>query len=703
MSEFSRDILVNTRWLFGPRNGPPLTETFFLDNSGFVEGYHHDNEVRWEYKDRRLRIYRRSGALMWASERMMYGSGERKQIVLRTPLQPDTEFLLQEYIEPLRPADYLFPKDLQVTPTRLSRVLLVGSCLTALYQEQFAQRFHDVRFDYVAFNFAGSLPSKPPACVNEYDFQFVQLPLRSILTDRVIWGFHFNEPGFGDKVLEEGYGIIDVMLASAMGYNQQHGILSFVSNFFVPQMNAAPSLASRFGSADLPTAVRRLNEYLATAVSRYPNAYLADVNAIADSVGKQYLLDDMVYFYSHAAIAFQEGIDLGGLPRNEAIPPMREFYLSRRDEFLDAVFDQMKALYRTVNLVDQVKAVVFDLDNTLWRGQLAEHYRPELASWPIADGWPMGIWEAIHHLRARGILVAVASKNDHEMVKTFWPNVVRPELLKLEDFAAVKINWLPKATSIQAICQQFNIKPKSVVFVDDNPVERASVKAALPEIRVIGSNPYLTRRILLWSPETQIPQLTKESVRRESMIRNQIVREEIRAALTREEFLKTLDCKLFFTRIDDVGHSDFGRALELTNKTNQFNTTGKRWTHAEVQSYLASGGMLLAFSVADKFAEYGMVGVMYCREARIDQFVMSCRVLGMEVEKAAVSHAVEILRQRGFADLIAPVRETPDNTPCREVYAISGFSVAESSQGSYLYRLREDEHSNWPAHVTVMA
>src|SRR5581483_2004669 len=379
-------------------------------------------------------------------------------------------------------------------------------------------------------------------------------------------------------------------------YNQSHGLLTMVCNFFVPQMSAAPSLRARYGPADLAHIVRKLNEYLAEAVNRYQNVYVVDVNAVMDSLGKQYALDDMIYFYSHGSLANQPDMDLIKGARIEPVPPMGEFYGSRMNAFAEAIHEQMIWTYRIVHQTDQVKAVIFDLDNTLWRGQLAEAYRPgEDASWPLPDGWPMGIWEAIHYLRARGILVAVCSKNDPETVRSLWANAVGlPWFLTLEDFSSVKINWNPKAENIRAICEEFNIKPRSVVFVDDNPVERAAVKAALPAIRVIGSNPYLTRRILLWSSETQVAALTDESMRREDMIRKQIVREETRAVMTREQFLATLECSVSFTKMTSVEQPELGRALELINKTNQFNTTGQRWSHPEIRELLAAGGCLLA-------------------------------------------------------------------------------------------------------------
>ncbi|MCX2561716.1 HAD-IIIC family phosphatase [Acetobacter farinalis] len=405
-------------------------------------------------------------------------------------------------------AEFLFPSDLEVTEKKLNRVLLVGSCLTALYFEQFKTRYADTAFDYIPYNFVSVLPQTPPSPVESYDLQYVQIPLRTLLSDRVIEGFHFNEPGFAETVLEDARNLLDVMLSAALVYNKSHGLLTFVSNFIVPQMSSASSLRGKGSNRDLVYIVHQLNDYLSQRVDACENAYVLDVDSVASAVGKRYVLDDIVYFYSHGGVTFQDWDDFGSIARNEPIPPLETVYPIKRDEFLDAAYRQIVTSYRTVQQVDQVKAVVFDLDNTLWRGQLAEHYRPDTQPWPRTDGWPLGIWEAIHYLRARGILVAICSKNDYETVRQRWDDVVNPKFVSLEDFASLKINWQPKAENIAAICKEFNIKPKSVVFVDDNPVERAAVASAFPDIRVIGGNPYLTRRVLLWSAETQIAQLT---------------------------------------------------------------------------------------------------------------------------------------------------------------------------------------------------
>ena len=138
-----------------------------------------------------------------------------------------------------------------------------------------------------------------------------------------------------------------------------------------------------------------------------------------------------------------------------------------------------------------------------------------------------------------------------------------------------------------AVLGTLSLTPASVVFIDDNPVERAAVQAELPGIRVIGADPFLVRRILLWSPETQRPYLTSESRQRESMLRRQIERETEKASLSRSDFLASLSTRVTLWTVPDTGHPSFTRVFELVNKTNQFNTTRAALGQCRIQRFPA--------------------------------------------------------------------------------------------------------------------
>jgi FkbH-like protein len=362
-----------------------------------------------------------------------------------------------------------------------------------------------------------------------------------------------------------------------------------------------------------------------------------------------------------------------------------------------AVWRQLECLYRVAHQVDIVKLVIFDLDDTLWRGLIAEHYADGVP-WPVINGWPVGIWETVQHLRGRGIITAICSKNEESIVRSRWGRgVLIEQWLSLDDFPLYEINWEPKAVNIGKLIERASVTPKSVLFVDDNPVERASVKAAFPAIRAIGSNPYETRRILLWSPETQIGKRSRETDLRETSIRRMQVREKERASMSRDEFLSSLECRVSLELIELPTHGSFARGFELINKTNQFNTLGRRWTNTELTEFFYTNGKMYTFKVNDKYTDYGLVGVLLYREGHFIQFVMSCRVLGLEIETSVINFIM--LHDPNQSEAFrAQVVETEANMVCRGVFARSGFE--EQSPGDFVFSGAIDP-KRISAHLTI--
>ena len=413
-------------------------------------------------------------------------------------------------------------------------------------------------------------------------------------------------------------------------------------------------------------------------------------------MGKRYFLDDTVSFYTHGGFWFPDWVDMER-GRIEPVPPMDTISDHHLDQYHAAVWRACQYFYRIINQIDSVKLVIFDLDDTLWRGLIGEQYNGD-GRRPVIDGWPLGVHEAIHHLKARGILVAVCSKNDPDLVADRWERAVPFNWIKLEDFVCVEIGWGPKSEAVGRIMATLNLTPKNTLFVDDNPIERAAVAEAYPAIRTIGANPFETRRILLYAPETQVKLLTSESAQRDQMVRSQIEREAQRKTLSREEFLLTLNCRVDLRRILTSKDPAFGRTFELLNKTNQFNTNGKHWSPLEIEQHFERGGMIISFHVADKFTAYGLVGVILISGAEIVQFVMSCRVIGLEVEWGALHSVVKALgEQLPDSQVSASIVETDANFVCRDVYLKSGFI----SQGGGRFVCKPSTLGLSPAHLTL--
>ena len=604
-------------------------------------------------------------------------------------------------------ADFLFPRDLEVQPTAVSKVLVMGSCMAEDTAKAFRVLAPNTEFDWLLFNGPADLPDLPAATVQGYDFQYIQLSLRHIVRDEVVRFADFQKPGVAEEILDRSVRMLQLTLDSALAYNRAHGLLTFVANFFVPQVPVVAAL-DRIGSAvDFAALVRRLNDELARLAAGYRNVFIADVDAVAAACGKRFFLDDVVAFYAHShswgptnhAYDTAPEFNAPGWGRLDPLRRMEEIYGTEGTQMFPALWRQVECLFRTVCQTDMVKMVIFDLDDTLWRGQIVEHYLPGQPA-PVLHGWPVGLWEAIQHLRARGIVTAICSKNEESLVRERWSRAVMTDWLSLEDFAFVEIGWAPKAQSIDRMIRQAGLTPKSVVFVDDNPVERDSVRTALPGIRVIGANPHETRRILLWSPETQVATLSAETVGREASIRQMKHREEDRDALSREEFLRDLDCRVRLLRIETMDHPEAARCQELLNKTNQFNTTGLRWSAAQLAYLLSIGATLYAFHARDRYSDYGLVGVLIYRDGLFVQFAMSCRVLGLGIEQAVIGGLMtEIMAREARQDFAARIFETDSNMVCRDVFLRCGFQT--SAEDATLQLWRGAAAAEKPEHVAL--
>jgi FkbH-like protein len=451
-------------------------------------------------------------------------------------------------------------------------------------------------------------------------------------------------------------------------------------------------LFPRFSLTNPEYFVSRLNEYLEKLVRRNSNAYVLDLDRLAASVGRRYAQDDAVAIISH------NGILGGGAPgtsRIEPIAPFAEHYEQLWHNALpDLVRAELLAMYRTLRQIDPVKVVVVDLDDTLWHGVSGDMTEIDGG---MLEGWPIGLAEALMYLKKRGILLAIASKNEASRIREIWPRIFGNGL-RLEDFAAVRINWQPKTENMKDILEGMNLLPRNAVFIDDNPAEREAMRREFPDLRILGRHPYYLKRILLWSPETQVAVITAESGRRTEMIQAQFARETQRKTVSREQFLRDAELRIATLPIDGAAHERFARVFELINKTNQFNTTGRRWKLEECEEFFRCGGRMLAFEVTDRFTFYGLVGVVLFRSRHIEQWVMSCRVLGYQVENAVMARVVAAMRAGEPGAATARLVLTDVNFPCRGLFRACGFTES-GTQGDWM--LPASATIDIPEHITM--
>jgi FkbH-like protein len=573
------------------------------------------------------------------------------------------------------PQHLLAPTDLEVSDVGPKQVLLIGACFLLDWGDVLQRLgYDDLSIDRLLFFNLLRLPASPPKPVETYDVQLVQIPLPSVMPEQEYMRLPADDPRPYEALLDSCVGRLDLFLAEALVWSNH--IPTFVMTYLSPQQNLLGRLLPRYDLRNPIHFTERLNMELDGLLKQYRNVHLLDTNHIASVYGRRFMQGDAFWQQHHGGLLATTADELWDAGRRiEKSPPVAEVLGAAVDGFVEMVWQELRAAYRTLRRADEVKMLCVDLDDTLWRGLIGEWDGNDRA-WILA-GWPEGLLEILQYLKRRGVILAIVSKNDEAHVRSVWPKMFDEGLLRLEDFAIVKINWRPKAENIAEAMAEANLLPKSVVFLDDNPVERSAVKAAFPEIRTLETSHFRWSRVLGWSPELQVAQISDESARRTQLIQAQVERQRVRAALSREDFLASLNLRIGVHTLRAATDSRFARAFELLNKTNQFNTTGVRWLEGDTAAYFARGGVWWTFEVVDRFTNYGLVGVVCMQGTQVDQFVMSCRVAGLDAELAALSVILGCTAPAG-AEFDGFVKETKNNAVSRDIFARLGWSRVDS-------------------------
>jgi len=364
------------------------------------------------------------------------------------------------------------------------------------------------------------------------------------------------------------------------------------------------------------------------------------------------------------------------------------WYLSKMPygaEVLKRAAQEIKSALRSI-AGQARKLIVVDLDDTLWGGVVGD------AGWEnLRLGGHDHIGEAyadfqrtLKGFRNRGVLLAVASKNEESIALEALR--LHPEMiLRPEDFAGWRINWNDKAGNIAELAAELNLGLQSVVFIDDNPVERARVREALPEVLVPE---WPADKTLFASTLSQMdcfdaPQLTNEDLSRAEMYVAEGRREGLKREVPRvEDWLASLRTKVV---VEELNSSNVVRVTQLFNKTNQMNLSTRRLTQNELVQW--AGGKsrkLFAFRVSDRFGDSGLTGIVTLElnggTASMVDFILSCRVMGRKVEETMLAVAIEYCRRQQASRLIAEYVPTAKNKPCQEFWMRSGFAYDEAQR-----------------------
>jgi FkbH-like protein len=462
---------------------------------------------------------------------------------------------------------------------------------------------------------------------------------------------------------------------------EQTSATLFVSNLCLPRLASADPF-SVSDPKGLKYVICAANQRLAEALAQVADAWILDYDGVVTDTGAEKWEDAKTHYLAHAGIS------------SVGMATLAERFCR-----------SLAAVKRP-----SAKCVVVDLDNTVWGGVVGDD---GVAGIRIGHDYPGNVFRDVQiflkGLRARGFLLAICSKNEEtvalEALQSHPDMVLRPA-----DFSARFINWDPKPVNLRRIAEALNIGLDSLLLLDDNPVERAQVRAELPQVAV----PELPADITKWLRELHHielfhrPRLTAEDVRRAQMYAADMGRTPLKqCAVSLEEFLHSLDMQ---AEVGLCNEHNLERIHQLLQKTNQFNLTTRRYSKDDVCRLAADERSEVAWlRLKDKCGDLGLVcvGILRNTEAatwEIDTLLMSCRVMGRKVEDAFLAYLGEIARNHGGRALRGVFIPTAKNTPVARFYPEHDFAPEALLAGdgedvsAHVYiRQIESQPLVWPA------
>ncbi|HEX4098859.1 MAG TPA: HAD-IIIC family phosphatase, partial [Caulobacteraceae bacterium] len=460
-----------------------------------------------------------------------------------------------------------------------------------------------------------------------------------------------DRPNFADPAAVRARAAVE-RLRSVGQSLLKHGAAPIFQTIPVPPGTLFGSLDRRIG-ATARAAIDEANRLIATLAEEL-GGYLLDLAALTERVGADRWFDPLQWAAYKLPFAA------------ECAPAWAEMV----GRLLGAIRGRSR------------KCLVLDLDNTLWGGVIGDDGPDGIVlgqGGALAESF-LAVQQAALDLRDRGIVLAVCSKNDEAVARGPFRDH-REMLLREHHIGVFQANWLDKAANLEAIAAALDIGVDALVLLDDNPAERAQVRAALPQVAVpeLPQDPAWFAWTLGAAGYFEAVSVSEEDLARADAYATQAARAEAKAG-SRDlgEYLTSLGMVVRFSRFDASGRQ---RIAQLINKTNQFNLTTRRYTEAEVATFEQDGAAFtLQARLRDRFGDLGMISVVICRAAadapatwEIDTWLMSCRVLGRELERAVLGKIVGEARSRKVGRLIGSYIPSGRNSMVADHYRKLGF------------------------------
>ncbi|MDC1253004.1 HAD-IIIC family phosphatase, partial [Amylibacter sp.] len=417
--------------------------------------------------------------------------------------------------------------------------------------------------------------------------------------------------------------------------------------------------------------LNQLNNKFSEEAREIKNLYINDINYLSAYIGLKNWFDKSLWYQAKYAVNL------------ESIPEL-SFNISK---IINAIFGLTK------------KCLVLDLDNTCWGGVIGDDG---------LDGIFIGTETAISEahtefqkyakeLKMRGIALAVCSKNDFNNAKSGFEHP--DSILDFNDFTSFKANWSPKHENILTIANEINIGSDSLVFIDDNPAERDIVSSQVPSVSVpnVGSDViHFVDHIDRNGYFEPISLLTDDINRNNYYKENKKRLKEEAIYNSYDEFLISLKMQ---ADIKSFSSLYLERITQLTNKTNQFNLTTKRYTSGEIKGIASSKEFIKIYGkLTDKYGDNGLIAIVVGNikhnQCHIDLWLMSCRVLKRKMEFAMLDEVVRLCKEKNISEIIGYYNKSTKNYMVSDLYEIFGFSLVSNISENTIWKLDISNYEN---------
>jgi FkbH-like protein len=489
--------------------------------------------------------------------------------------------------------------------------------------------------------------------INNEDIVFVFYELLNIV-DNVSEYFELLDAAFISELEIKICNEIDIILD-----NLKNTPTVFFNTFSIAPLSLQVTKNSKL---EIFTSI--LNQHLSS--KKYPNLVLVNIDKILFEIGRVTAYDFRFYLSSKA-------------------PYTITFFKS----YLKGIEPNLKKISGSIK-----KAIIFDCDNTLWKGIIGEDgiENLDMSSSSIYGKPFYDVQSIARYLSKNGILVGLCSKNNPEDVEEVF-NKRKDLKLTNDDIVVKQVNWNDKSSNLLEISKILNIGIDSIVFVDDSDYEINLIKELLPEVETlqVPKNIYLYRNTLLDFLNKNFNfAITKEDLEKTNQYKVQLIRDSEKSNFsTLDDYIANLKIKVVVSKDDET---KIERISQLTQKTNQFNLTTIRYTESEISSFINSPNYnIYTGTVSDKFGDSGLTILSIVQindeksEATIDSFLMSCRIIGRNIETVFLDFILQELKVSGIKSVKAFYSRTQKNSQVIDFYDKFNFDIDSSDENSRVY------------------